>query len=286
MLDTFKLIICLDKYRAAAKRSAWYDEDDEETNYNPFRKVHRRNKKNAGGDDGEDATRVNTNRSEGRLLQQSERDRRSNHVDENYGPAPHANTMPISGPSTALRNGYTQPVSKDMAHDGERNEKSQDSGSRTSDIAVDMFDTAVDSPTANLKNPERPRRRKLSVLQKVHLRKLDADTEAEPEREGESEVGALSEKRSPPFFSKDEKKYTIASQLRATFFNSWINVLLIFVPVGIAVKATGVSEVATFVVNFIAIIPLAGMLSFATEEIAERTGETIGGLLNASFGCV
>lgn len=39
-----------------------------------------------------------------------------------------------------------------------------------------------------------------------------------------------------------------------------------------------------FVVNFIAIIPLAGTLSYATEEIALRTGEVLGGLLNATFG--
>ncbi|KAM5476101.1 hypothetical protein MauCBS54593_000784 [Microsporum audouinii] len=45
-----------------------------------------------------------------------------------------------------------------------------------------------------------------------------------------------------------------------------------------------VNSVAVFVVNFIAIIPLASMLGFATEEIAMRTGETIGGLLNATFG--
>ena len=37
-------------------------------------------------------------------------------------------------------------------------------------------------------------------------------------------------------------------------------------------------------VNFIAIIPLAGTLSYATEEIALRTGEVLGGLLNATFG--
>ena len=41
---------------------------------------------------------------------------------------------------------------------------------------------------------------------------------------------------------------------------------------------------AVFIVNFIAIIPLAGLLSYATEEIALRVGETLGGLLNASFG--
>lgn len=37
-------------------------------------------------------------------------------------------------------------------------------------------------------------------------------------------------------------------------------------------------------INFIAIIPLAGTLSYATEEIALRTGEVFGGLLNATFG--
>lgn len=66
--------------------------------------------------------------------------------------------------------------------------------------------------------------------------------------------------------------------------NSWINVLLVAVPVGIALKFAGVSAIIVFVVNFIAIIPLAAMLSYATEEIALRTGETIGGLLNATFG--
>ncbi|KAJ5139207.1 uncharacterized protein N7515_004055, partial [Penicillium bovifimosum] len=84
--------------------------------------------------------------------------------------------------------------------------------------------------------------------------------------------------------SHSEPKFTFASQLRATLLNSWINVLLIAAPVGIALWAAKVNPIVVFVVNFIAIIPLAAMLSFATEEIALRTGETIGGLLNASFG--
>jgi Ca2+:H+ antiporter len=67
-------------------------------------------------------------------------------------------------------------------------------------------------------------------------------------------------------------------------FNSWINVLIIAAPVGIALHVVKANPIAIFVVNFIAIIPLAAMLSYATEEIALRTGETIGGLLNASFG--
>lgn len=39
-----------------------------------------------------------------------------------------------------------------------------------------------------------------------------------------------------------------------------------------------------FTLNFFAIIPLAAVLSFATEEIAGRLGETLGGLVNATFG--
>lgn len=83
---------------------------------------------------------------------------------------------------------------------------------------------------------------------------------------------------------KEKQKFTPMSQIRATLFNSWINILLIASPIGIAVHYAGVNEVAVFVINFIAIIPLAAMLSYATEEIALRTGEVIGGLLNASFG--
>ena len=34
----------------------------------------------------------------------------------------------------------------------------------------------------------------------------------------------------------------------------------------------------------LAVIPLAGMMGHATEELAERMGEGVGGLLNATFG--
>ncbi|KAI9373574.1 Sodium/calcium exchanger protein-domain-containing protein [Aspergillus egyptiacus] len=84
--------------------------------------------------------------------------------------------------------------------------------------------------------------------------------------------------------SKDKPRFTAMGQFRATVLNSWINVLLLAAPAGIALNYVDVDPVAVFVVNFIAIIPLAAMLGFATEEIALRTGETIGGLLNATFG--
>jgi Ca2+:H+ antiporter len=82
------------------------------------------------------------------------------------------------------------------------------------------------------------------------------------------------------------KPFTLMNQLKATIFNSWINLLLIAAPVGIATHFVNASSVAVFIINFIAIIPLAALLSHATEEIALRVGETFGGLLNATFGFV
>ncbi|KIH91692.1 Ca2+:H+ antiporter [Sporothrix brasiliensis 5110] len=81
-----------------------------------------------------------------------------------------------------------------------------------------------------------------------------------------------------------KEPFTVANQLQRTFLNSYVNLLLLAAPVGIALHFTSVDPIAIFVVNFIAIIPLAAMLSSATEEIALRTGETLGGLLNATFG--
>jgi len=82
----------------------------------------------------------------------------------------------------------------------------------------------------------------------------------------------------------EHKPFTVRNQLGATIFNSWMNLLLLAAPVGIAINYAGVNGKVVFVVNFIAIIPLAGMLSFATEEIALHVGESLGGLLNASSG--
>lgn len=55
-------------------------------------------------------------------------------------------------------------------------------------------------------------------------------------------------------------------------------------PIGIIAGQTGWDPVAVFVINFFAIIPLAAVLSYATEEISVKLGEALGGLLNATFG--
>ncbi|KAL2758757.1 hypothetical protein ACRALDRAFT_1068982 [Sodiomyces alcalophilus JCM 7366] len=71
---------------------------------------------------------------------------------------------------------------------------------------------------------------------------------------------------------------------KATLYSNYVNVLLIFVPLGIVAGEVGWSPATVFTLNFIAIVPLAAVLSFATEELAARLGESLGGLLNATFG--
>ncbi|KAE9963998.1 hypothetical protein BLS_008736 [Venturia inaequalis] len=66
--------------------------------------------------------------------------------------------------------------------------------------------------------------------------------------------------------------------------SNYVNVLLVFVPLGIIAGAMGWNPTTVFILNFFAIVPLASLLSFATEELAAKLGETIGGLMNASFG--
>ncbi|MBE9067097.1 calcium/proton exchanger [Leptolyngbya cf. ectocarpi LEGE 11479] len=60
--------------------------------------------------------------------------------------------------------------------------------------------------------------------------------------------------------------------------------LLIFVPISATAHFLGWGELVVFVTAAIAIIPLAGWMGHATEEIAVVLGPSLGGLLNATFG--
>jgi Ca2+:H+ antiporter len=64
-----------------------------------------------------------------------------------------------------------------------------------------------------------------------------------------------------------------------------LNWLLILVPVAIALEhLTPERHLLVFVAAALAILPLAGCMGRATEQLAERSGEGVGGLLNATFG--
>src|SRR5688572_13178623 len=61
--------------------------------------------------------------------------------------------------------------------------------------------------------------------------------------------------------------------------------LLVFVPaVFIAQSASPHAYNLLFIVSVLAIVPLAGVLSRATESVAAKTGDAVGGLLTATLG--
>src|SRR6186713_3303993 len=61
--------------------------------------------------------------------------------------------------------------------------------------------------------------------------------------------------------------------------------LLAFVPVLFAAhKLKPESHTLLFVLSVFAIVPLASLLSHATESVAAKTGDAVGGLLNATLG--
>lgn len=73
------------------------------------------------------------------------------------------------------------------------------------------------------------------------------------------------------------------NQILADFRENRLNWLLVFVP-GILVFEHLRPEAHTVVLLSVpAIVPLAGLLSRATESVAAKTGDAIGGLLNATL---
>lgn len=61
------------------------------------------------------------------------------------------------------------------------------------------------------------------------------------------------------------------------------DVLLIFIPIALY-AAEHHMPVLTFFASCLGIVPLAGWMGKATEHLAERMGDAVGGLLNATFG--
>src|ERR1700745_1114662 len=61
--------------------------------------------------------------------------------------------------------------------------------------------------------------------------------------------------------------------------------LLVFVPVAlVAGRFNHEDHTLRFILSVLAILPLAILLSHAKESVAAKTGDSVGGLLNATLG--
>jgi len=63
-----------------------------------------------------------------------------------------------------------------------------------------------------------------------------------------------------------------------------VNWLLVFIPVTVVLEHTGADAPMVFFSAALSIVPIARLIVVATEHIASRTGDAVGGLLNATFG--
>ncbi|MGH9883585.1 MAG: calcium:proton antiporter, partial [Pyrinomonadaceae bacterium] len=69
------------------------------------------------------------------------------------------------------------------------------------------------------------------------------------------------------------------------FLRNPMNWLLVFVPLTVALEyVSGLRAPVLFFSAAVAILPIAGVIVHATEQLSSRTGDAVGGLLNATFG--
>jgi Ca2+:H+ antiporter len=67
-------------------------------------------------------------------------------------------------------------------------------------------------------------------------------------------------------------------------FQPSISWLLGFIPISILLERAHVPPPVLFFSAALAIVPIARLIVLSTEQLAERTGDALGGLLNATFG--
>lgn len=83
---------------------------------------------------------------------------------------------------------------------------------------------------------------------------------------------------------KEEKEISFADSAKAMATTGPLNLLLLCTPLAIISFAAEWPDAVTFIFSLIALAPLAERLGYVTEQLSLHTNETIGGLLNATFG--
>ncbi|KAK4445457.1 vacuolar calcium ion transporter [Podospora aff. communis PSN243] len=74
--------------------------------------------------------------------------------------------------------------------------------------------------------------------------------------------------------------FTLSNQIKRTVLTSWINCLLVCVPIGLGLHKLHGGSASAFAVNYVAEIPLWFMCDYALEEIEEYIGPTASDLLD------
>ncbi|TDL24965.1 Calcium/proton exchanger [Rickenella mellea] len=82
----------------------------------------------------------------------------------------------------------------------------------------------------------------------------------------------------------EEGEPSWAASYHHFILGSWSNILLLFIPLSFISHHLNWDAALRFSFSFIAILPLAKLLGDATDQLSLKLGQTLSGLLNASFG--
>src|ERR687886_1535674 len=90
----------------------------------------------------------------------------------------------------------------------------------------------------------------------------------------------------PPPPERDRPRSTGVGALRELLFSrdGWPYILLPLIPVAVLLEIVHAAPALIFFSSALGVIPTAALMGRATEELAERSGPGIGGLLNVTFG--
>lgn len=82
----------------------------------------------------------------------------------------------------------------------------------------------------------------------------------------------------------DSVKGSVNERLGRTLVAKKLNLLLLAAPASWILRETHPESPWIFITAAVSLVPLAGMIGLATEQLAHRAGPALGGLLNATFG--
>jgi Ca2+:H+ antiporter len=127
-----------------------------------------------------------------------------------------------------------------------------------------------------------PRGRIASVLARRGAKLTELRKALEPARPDKSPKPAKSAKPTKPTAPPPRLPPHLEPQQPAK--PRWLLLLLLAIPASVVLRWQDAAPLLVFLASCVGVLPLAALMGRATEQLAERTGPTVGGLLNATFG--
>ena len=114
---------------------------------------------------------------------------------------------------------------------------------------------------------------------------VSVSTVVEEEHVEEKEQSEVKADEWPSVLADGWRAYWLRT-LHDVFLTSWMNVLLLCIPISIIVEFAHAPPAVVFVFSLLSLCPLAERIAFVTDEMAKYTNDTFGGLMSATMGNV